>query len=130
MLEIVYWSSCFSFKCCWSTFFHFRLKRNKSSSVSLSVLDSCSIRIMIARLSQRVWTTKPKNFYHPNQLSTTCVIKSYWLTVLLGVIVQKRWLYLVNRLSKPHFAQLIMNQSAQTAQYTKAIRMAMIMLSL
>ena len=29
---------------------------------------------VIARLSQSLWTTTPKNFYHPNQLSIRCVV--------------------------------------------------------
>ena len=51
---------------------------------------------LLGRLSQSLWTTKTKNFYHPNQLSTRCLVESFnsWLTVPLGVVVHKRWLNL------------------------------------
>ena len=41
----------------------------------------------LARLSQGRWTTTPNNIYHPNQLSTRCVVESFdsWLTVRLCV---------------------------------------------
>ena len=29
---------------------------------------------ILARLSQSLWTTTPKNFYHPNQMSIRCVV--------------------------------------------------------
>ena len=54
---------------------------------------------LIARLSQGLWTTTPKNFNHPNRLSTRCVVESFnsRLTIpLLDVVVQKRWLNLAN----------------------------------
>ena len=46
--------------------------------------------IALARLSHSLWTTKPKNFYHPNQLSTRYVVESFnsIFTVPLGVVVQ------------------------------------------
>ena len=52
----------------------------------------------IARLSQSLWTTTPKNFYHPNQLSIRCVVYSFnsWATVPLSVVVQTHWLNLAN----------------------------------
>ena len=49
--------------------------------------------------SQSLWTTKPKDYYHPNQLSTRCVVESFssWLTVPpFGVVVHTRWLNLTN----------------------------------
>ena len=51
---------------------------------------------LLARLSQGLWTTTPKNFYHPNQHSTRCVLESFnsWLTVRPGVVVRTRWLNL------------------------------------
>ena len=53
--------------------------------------------LIIARLSQSLWTTTPKNFYHPNQLSIRCVVWSFnsWLSVLLSVVVQIHWLNLL-----------------------------------
>ena len=46
-----------------------------------------------ARLSQSLWTTTPKNFYHFNQLS---IIRcEFWFLIkCLGVAVQMRWLNL------------------------------------
>ena len=40
----------------------------------------------MARLSQSLWITTPKNFYHPNQLSIRCVVESFnsWWTVLVS----------------------------------------------
>ena len=52
-----------------------------------------------ARLSQCLSKAKPKYFYHPNQLSRRCVVKSFnsWLNVLINcVVVKTRWLKLVN----------------------------------
>ena len=40
---------------------------------------------VILRLSQSLWTMKPKNFYHPNQLSTRCVVESFQFLILLSV---------------------------------------------
>ena len=34
------------------------------------------------------------NVFHPNQLSTRCEVGKFWLTVVLGVVVQTRWLNL------------------------------------
>ena len=57
---------------------HLKKKRKK-------ILEAFAM--IIARLSQGLWTTTtPKNFYHPNQLSTRCVVESFnfRLTVPLG----------------------------------------------
>ena len=49
----------------------------------------------IARLSQSLWTTKPKNFYHhSNQLSTICVVRVLILDQPLSLGVQRTWLNL------------------------------------
>ena len=47
-------------------------------------------------LSQGFWTTTTKNFYHPNKLSTRCMVQSFnsWSIVPFGVAVQTRWLNL------------------------------------
>ena len=37
------------------------------------IYNNCYIN-SLARLSQGLWTTKPKNYYHPNQLSIKCVV--------------------------------------------------------
>ena len=52
----------------------------------VSIICSSSLK---ARLTQALWTTTPKNFYHPNQFSIRCIVRSFnfWLTVHLGVVV-------------------------------------------
>ena len=43
-----------------------------------TMLAWCSLFFHIrARLRQALWTTTPKNFYHPNQFSTRCVVESF-----------------------------------------------------
>ena len=50
----------------------------------------------LTKLSQALWTTTPKNIYHPYQFSIRCIVKSLnsWSTVPLGVVVKRLWLNL------------------------------------
>ena len=68
----------------WNCKIKFPRKKSFRSSAKFSYLK------VIARISQALWTTKPKNFYHPNQFSIRCIVKSFnsWSTVPLGVVVQ------------------------------------------
>ena len=51
--------------------------------------DNKHLTAILSRLGQSVCTTKPKYFYHPNQISTRFIFNSFnsWLAVPLGVIV-------------------------------------------
>ena len=48
------------------------------------------LTLLLARLSQALWTTRPRDFYHPNQVSIICIVKSFnfWLTVPLRLVIQ------------------------------------------
>ena len=94
--------------------------------------------VILAKLSQHLWTTKPKSFYHPNQLRTICVIESFssWLTVPLGVVVQTRWLNLainniIHRskgiaLIPKAKAYIVFAANTQNAQYSHRIAITLL----
>ena len=51
---------------------------------------------VLARLSQSLWTTTQKSFYHPNQLMIRCIVLffKFLINLPLSVVIQTHWLYL------------------------------------